>query len=112
MQKKIRNLERGKTMLKILLLCSGGMSTSILMKKIEQAAQAQGKEVKVEAYGAASAPQHVGKWDVCLLGPQVRFELENVKKTLDFPVEVIDMLHYGMADGEKVYAQAVRLSGK
>lgn len=99
-------------MLKVLLLCAGGMSTSILVKKIEDAAKAQGKEIKVEAYGQMTAAEHVGKWDVCLLGPQVRFELDNIKSILDCPVDVIDMLDYGMANGAKVFAQAEKVSGK
>lgn len=99
-------------MLKILLLCSGGMSTSILMKKMEEAAASQGKEIKVEAHGHMTAPQHVGKWDVCLVGPQVRFATDEIRKTLDVPVDVIDMLHYGMGDGASVFAQAEKLCEK
>lgn len=95
--------------MKILLLCSGGMSTSILMKKVKEAAAAEGVEVTIEAHPTMSAKNHVGKWDVCLIGPQVRFDFEMVKGIIDVPVEVIDMLHYGMADGKSVYKQACRL---
>jgi len=51
--------------------------------------------------------------DVILLGPQVRYELKNVKaKYPGKPVETINMQDYGMMNGAKVLDFALELGGK
>lgn len=96
-------------MLKILMLCSGGMSTSILIKKVKGVAATRGDEVKVAAFETSPAPNRAVAWDVCLLGPKMRYKLKGV---LNAPLEIIDMKHCGMADGEVVYEQAQRIAGR
>ena len=49
--------------------------------------------------------------DVILLGPQVRFQLESIKKRVSVPVEAIDMREYGTMNGVAVLNQAKRLMG-
>ena len=46
---------------------------------------------------------------VILVGPQIRYLLNNIKKEVNntVPVELIDMRIYGMMDGEKVLNQAL-----
>ena len=74
-------------MKKILLVCSAGMSTSLLVNKMKDAA----KEFNVEV-------------DIVLLGPQVRFQKSLVEKLANgrIPVEVIDMRSYGIMDGKSI----------
>lgn len=59
----------------ILLVCAAGMSTSLLVTKMEKSAQEQGKEYKIWAVSGDSVKQHIDKADVLLLGPQVRYLL-------------------------------------
>ena len=50
-----------------------------------------------------------------LIGPQMSFlksELQKEAEKYDVKVDVIDMVAYGMADGKKVYEQALRLMGE
>ena len=90
-------------MRKIVLLCSAGMSTSILVTKMQQAAADQGYEVEVSAHSVSEATRVGANADIILLGPQVRFNLSNVQKQLPGkPVEVIDMRAYGTMNGEAV----------
>ncbi len=90
-------------MRKIVLLCSAGMSTSILVTKMQQAAADQGYEVEVSAHSVSEATRVGADADIILLGPQVRFNLSNVQKQLPGkPVEVIDMRAYGTMNGEAV----------
>lgn len=90
-------------MRKIVLLCSAGMSTSILVTKMQQAAAAQGYDVEVSAHSVSEASRVGAEADIILLGPQVRFNLSNVQKQLPGkPVEVIDMRAYGTMNGEAV----------
>ena len=62
-------------MKKIFLCCSAGMSTSMLVKKMEQAAADRGLEVKIDAVGMANFEEAIESYDVCLLGPQIKFKL-------------------------------------
>ena len=94
----------------ILLVCAAGMSTSLLVNKMNEAAKAKGMELEINAYPIGSLDKYASAADVILLGPQVRYELNNVKgKYPDKPVSVIDMRDYGMMNGEKVLDFAIRL---
>lgn len=45
--------------------------------------------------------------DIILLGPQVGYQEEDVQKEYPtIPVRVIDMMDYGMMNGEKVFKDA------
>ncbi|MCJ0914932.1 MULTISPECIES: PTS sugar transporter subunit IIB [Mammaliicoccus] len=98
-------------MKKILLVCSAGMSTSMLVKKMQDTANKEGKEYEVEALALSEAETKVDEVDVILLGPQVRFQKAQVEKVANgkVPVDVIDMQQYGMMDGEGVLKHAERL---
>lgn len=102
-------------MVKIRLFCAAGMSTSFLVTKMKKAAEAKGIEVDIEALPESSLEKSLEGVDVALLGPQIGFALPKVKKVCDekgVPVEVIPMVDYGMMNGEKVLALALKLAGK
>ncbi|EIA21221.1 PTS sugar transporter subunit IIB [Listeria fleischmannii] len=93
----------------IMLVCSAGMSTSLLVTKMEKAAEAEGMEAKIFAVAEAEADKHLDEIDVLLLGPQVRFLEGNMKKKLEpkgIPLGVINSVDYGMMKGDKVLEQA------
>ncbi len=64
----------------ILLVCAAGMSTSLLVSKMEKSAQEQGKDYTIWAVSGDSVQNHIDKADVLLLGPQVRYMLPQLKK--------------------------------
>lgn len=97
----------------IVLLCAQGMSTGMLVNKMREEAKKQGYECKIDAYAIGQAEKVAASADCLLIGPQVRYELENIKKLIsNKPVEVIDMVAYGRLDGAKVLAQAKKLMGE
>lgn len=98
-------------MKKILLVCSAGMSTSLLVSKMEQEAAAQGVDAKIWAVGEAQAAANWEDADVLLLGPQVRFIEGKMKEMVagKIPVSTIDMRAYGMMDGKSVLKSALDL---
>ncbi|WP_323705577.1 PTS sugar transporter subunit IIB [Mammaliicoccus sciuri] len=98
-------------MKKILLVCSAGMSTSMLVKKMQDTANKEGKDYEVEALALSETETKVDEVDVILLGPQVRFQKAQVEKVANgkVPVDVIDMQQYGMMDGEGVLKHAESL---
>lgn len=100
----------------IMLNCAAGMSTSLLVTKMQEAAKSQGIDAKIFACPASEADDHIAneEIDCVLLGPQVgymRGDFENKVKGAgkdgkDIPLDVIDMQAYGMMNGEKVLKQA------
>lgn len=53
----------------IVLMCAGGMSTSIIMKNIKKAADAEGLECEVSAHAVNEAATIGRNADCILLGP-------------------------------------------
>lgn len=100
-------------MLKIMLACSAGMSTSLLVTRMEKAAAERGLECKIWAVSetALLTEYNADPADVILVGPQVRFRLNGIKEQVKnaIPVDVIDMRTYGMMDGAKTLDQALKL---
>ena len=98
----------------ILLVCNAGMSTSMLVQKMQTAAKEQGLEVGIEAKSVTEAAKVIDNVDVLLLGPQVGYkkgEMETLAAGR-IPVEVIDMRDYGTMNGKKVLAHALELIGE
>ena len=99
-------------MKKIVLLCNGGLSTGILVKKMKAAAEASSYECEISAAPVASAEEVGGSADLILLGPQVHFQMEIVKRQVSCPVVSIDPMAYGTMNGAKVLAQARKEMGE
>lgn len=89
-------------MTKIVLLCAAGMSTSALVRKMKDAAKAEGYECDISPHSVSEAKNYQSA-DMILLGPQVRYRLKEVQGELpNNKVEVIDMKDYGMMNGKAV----------
>lgn len=96
-----------------LLVCATGMSTSLLVNRMKEAAETKEIEFQIEAHPVGQIEKYGEAADVILLGPQVRYELKNVKKKfLDKPAEIINMQDYGTMNGAKVLDTALKLGGK
>src|SRR3954467_15741335 len=96
----------------ILLCCAAGMSTSLLVTKMEAYSKEQGLEGKIWAVGADDVKNHIDDADVLLLGPQVRYLLSQFKKVGEekgIPVDSINPVHYGMMNGAEVVKFAIGL---
>ncbi|HEK5092546.1 TPA: PTS sugar transporter subunit IIB, partial [Clostridioides difficile] len=79
-------------MIKIMLACSAGMSTSLLVTKMESAAKENGIESQIWAIPESTIQNEIEKCDVLLLGPQVRYVLpkaQEIARPYNIPVEVI-----------------------
>jgi|SRR5699024_1330709 len=98
----------------IMLVCAAGMSTSLLVTKMQKSAEEREIDADIFAFGASEVDEQLAKRevDVMLLGPQVRFMKDQLEKKVigkDIPVEVIDMQDYGMLKGERVLQVALDL---
>lgn len=95
----------------ILLICSGGMSTSALAKNMVNAAKKLDIDVTVSAVGQMDAKDHIQHADVILLSPQVRYLEAKIKQLVNnrIPVSVIHMASFGRLDGVRILADTLTI---
>jgi PTS system cellobiose-specific IIB component len=96
----------------ILLVCGAGMSTSLLVSKMQKEADNLGVNADIEAVAIHEVRSHLEEADVVMLGPQIRYKLKEVQdltKDRAIPVEVINPSDYGMVNGKKVFERALAL---
>ena len=102
-------------MLVIRLFCNEGMSTSLLVQKMKEAAERRGDQTDIKAYPIHVIEQYIQGANCALLGPQVAYMKSKAAKACEksgVPMDVIPMVDYGMCNGEKVLAFAKKLAGK
>lgn len=97
-------------MVKIMLVCSAGMSTSLLVTKMQAEAKSRGVEAEIWANSEAEAKSKWEGADIILLGPQVKYLEGKIKEMVNnsIPVQVINMVDYGTMNGKKVLEQALK----
>lgn len=98
--------------MKIILVCSAGMSTSMLVNKMKKVAEERNMTADIEAMAESELKNNLDNLDVVLIGPQVRYLEKKIKAQLDpkgIKVEIIDQKAYGMIQGDKVLDQAIAL---
>ncbi|ASP28068.1 PTS system, cellobiose-specific IIB component [Spiroplasma corruscae] len=97
-------------MKKILLVCSAGMSTSMLVKKMQMYATIKKIDFEIVAKGMAEAKQDLASFDAIMIGPQISYALDEIKKNASGkPVELIPTQIYALAKGEDAVKQALRM---
>ncbi|MFM2483275.1 PTS sugar transporter subunit IIB [Celerinatantimonas sp. YJH-8] len=101
-------------MYRLMLCCSAGMSTSLLVKKMKDVAEQKGIAVSIDAYSVAEFDEQVSHYQAVLLGPQVKYlqaDLARRASPYGVPVETINPMDYGMQNGEHVLEQGLALAG-
>ncbi|KOR25637.1 PTS sugar transporter subunit IIB [Clostridium sp. L74] len=102
-------------MVTIRLFCAAGMSTSIVVNKMKEAAKEKNIEVDIEAFPQGQMDKYLDNVDVALLGPQVAYTLSKSEKicaSRGIPIAVIPMVDYGMMNGEKILDFALKLANQ
>lgn len=100
-------------MKKIYILCSQGMSTSLLASMMQDCANQHNLPIEIVAYPHGKLPSIIEKQslpDAILLGPQVKYLLEETKERFQYlhiPILVIDQDDYGMLNGGKILKYAL-----
>lgn len=99
----------------IMLACAAGMSTSLMVQKIQEAATKEGKDYDIFAKSTADVESQLNSNkvpNVVLLGPQVSYLKDDIKIKTDakgIPMDVMNMMDYGMMNGEKILKFAEEL---
>ena len=99
-------------MIRVLIVCSWGMSTSLLVDSMLAVAQEQKYELSVEALSAGEYAARVDECDVVLIAPQIRHLRKSIEKlamSVGKPVALIEPFHYATMNGEAVLDQVLRL---
>lgn len=92
--------------MKIAILCSAGISTSILLKKIQEEVQKEKLPYEIEAYAVCEAVQAGNSCDIILLTPQVRFNLEKIKQLFpNHTIALMSQTDFDQADGKAILTQ-------
>jgi cellobiose PTS system EIIB component len=101
--------------MKILLVCSAGMSTSMLVNKMRKSAEDRNITAQIDAVPESELKNNLEGLDVILIGPQVRYLEKKIREQADpigIKVDVINQMAYGMMQGDKVLDQAIELKNK
>lgn len=98
-------------MKKILVCCSTGVSTSLLVAKMRREAEARGLDVDIEARPLSEAVARLSEADAVLLSPQVGFAQGSIQETCDVPLAVIEPDAYARGDAAAVLDGAEALLG-
>lgn len=95
--------------MKILLICAGGASTSILMKKMKKYADDKGFELEIIARGVGDYEEYCKNFDVILLGPQVSYKKAEIASATKMPIDVIAPYDYAIGNVENIFKQVEKI---
>lgn len=98
--------------MKILLVCAGGYSTSILMNKIKKYAEAHGEDLEINAVAKTACEEMWQNYDCILVGPQISYAIDDLKQTISIPIAPISSLDYSIGRAENVLKLAHQITGK
>lgn len=95
--------------MKIMLVCGAGVSTSILMRKMQNYSDENNLKATIKAYGVDEADDHYEDFDCVLVGPQISYRIKGIIENAKIPVEAINSVDYGLGNAENVMKQAMKL---
>src|SRR5258708_40226154 len=99
-------------MVRVLIVCSWGMSTSLLVDSMLAAAETTEYKLNVEALSAGEYAAKVDACDVVLIAPQIRHLRKSIEKlalSVGKPVAMIEPFHYATMNGQAVLEQVLYL---
>jgi len=101
--------------MKVLMVCSGGMSSAIVVKAIKQEADKKDFPLEIKAVGTGEFEDElkVGGYDLAIVAPQVKHRMsvfEEAAKSVNVPVELIVPMGYTPIGAPKVLEQIKKYS--
>lgn len=99
-------------MVRVIIVCSWGMSTSLLVDSLLAAAVEAHIELQVEALSAGEYAARVEECEVVLIAPQIRHLRKSIEKlahSVGKPVAMIEPFHYATMNGQAVLEQVILL---
>lgn len=103
-------------MLRVVILCAMGMSSSVIVNAVRKAAAARNVEIAIHCQPSLNfKDEDFGAIDVVLLAPQIRGQAGDIKeylKSYSVAVGEIEMYEYALAKGDAVLSNILKLAGK
>lgn len=102
-------------MIRVLLVCSGGMSSSMLVRSMEEEARKLSIQLKIESSGSDGIEEKLKDYDIMLVAPQVRHRFERLEEfavKAGIPSAIIEPKDYGLMNGKSVLEQVQDLLTK
>lgn len=100
-----------------LLICTAGITTGLLVKNVQNAADERGLDIHVYSAPAIIAEQAIQSQsiDALMIGPQSKYEIARLKDFLTYkavPYKLISRENYEILDGEAVLEEIIALIWK
>ena len=96
--------------MKVLMVCSGGMSSAIVVKAIKKEAENQGFPLEIKAVGTGEFEEELkdNQYDLAIVAPQVKHRLKVFTEQAEaagVPIELIVPMGYTPIGADKVIEQ-------
>lgn len=96
--------------MKVLMVCSGGMSSAIVVEAIKKEAEKENFKLEIKAVGTSEFYDEIkqNEYDLALAAPQVRHRLKDFKEQgeeFKLQVETIEPMGYTPLGGARVLKQ-------
>ncbi|GEQ04022.1 MULTISPECIES: PTS sugar transporter subunit IIB [Staphylococcus] len=94
--------------MKVIMVCSGGMSSSMIVDAVKKEAAKENFDLEIVAVGTEAFENEIADYDLGLVAPQVRHRLDKFKKigeAVNKPVDVIDPMGYTPIGAPKILKQ-------
>ncbi|WP_210144020.1 PTS sugar transporter subunit IIB [Staphylococcus sp. GDY8P94P] len=94
--------------MKVIMVCSGGMSSSMIVDAVKKEAAKENFDLEIVAVGTEAFENKIADYDLGLVAPQVRHRLDKFKKVgeaVNKPVDVIDPMGYTPIGAPKILKQ-------
>ncbi len=99
-------------MYRILLACGSGCSSGFIASAMRKSAKKREVEAEIKAVGDSEIMSYAEHYDILLLGPHIRYRLEEFQNLLhaqNIAIYVIDQKKYGSLDGEGIFEDVINL---
>lgn len=94
--------------MKVIMVCSGGMSSSMIVDAVKKEAAKENFDLEIVAVGTEAFENEIADYGLGLVAPQVRHRLDKFKKVgeaVNKPVDVIDPMGYTPIGAPKILKQ-------
>ena len=99
--------------MKVLFVCSGGMSSAIVVNALKKAAANEGIEMEVLAIGSVELDAELeNDWDIVMIAPQIRHRYNDLLKITEekgIPCGLIATKSYSPLGGKDILVQVKEL---
>ncbi|GIO18947.1 PTS sugar transporter subunit IIB [Oceanobacillus sp. FSL W8-0428] len=92
---------------KVIVVCEAGITTSLLVKKLNELAQEKGQGIDIQSKSLEEGLDYVKEHniDVVLLGPQIHHSAENYEASTNAKVAKISVKDYNSMNVYSIFEQ-------